>query len=72
MSGFMTRPAFTPRERISLKTVAGSSVAFRWNDIIEAPTFANLSTYFSGFTIIRCTSRGFTAIEDIASTTGKP
>ena len=72
-SGLITIPALTPWEWISPMTSSlFSRAASKWKLIMAAPAFAKRSTYFSGFTIIRWTSRGFRAFFAIASTTGKP
>jgi len=59
VAGLTDTPALAPARRISATHPAGSSVASRWKVTRSAPASAKRATYFSGLTIIRCTSRNF-------------
>ena len=72
VAGLTDTPALAPARRISATHPAGSSVASRWKVTRSAPASAKRATYFSGLTIIRCTSRNFAVALRMAFSTGNP
>ena len=72
VEGLRATPAFFPSSRMRATTRWRWGVASAWTVRMSAPAFAKSSTYRSGSTIIRWTSRGAVAAFRIAATTAGP
>ncbi len=72
VAGLMLTPTLAPLLRIKSMHSWAFSVASMWNVTRSAPALANRSTYFSGSTIIKCTSINLSVDSVMAFSTGNP
>ncbi len=72
VAGFTDTPAFTPSAFIALTSWRRSGHTSAWTVMIAAPALANCSSWRSGLSIIRWTSRGISVHGRMAATTTDP